>query len=125
MNLVALIIYIILLALLMIVRKGRIDPSAKIICIGYPLGVIAQSFMRRYGFNDEDFLESFFILFHNILVISPSYFVFEMESIRCVTRASNLEDFKTSSRKLKIKSIVIACIFVILSAVAAFLSAYT
>ena len=40
-NLVALVIYTLLLAILMIVRKGRIDNSAKIICIGYPLGVIA------------------------------------------------------------------------------------
>ena len=41
MNLAAVIIYIVLLTILMIVRKGRIDNSAKIICIGYPLGVMA------------------------------------------------------------------------------------
>ncbi len=41
MNLAALIIYVIFLAVLMIVKKGRIDKSAKIICIGYPMGIIA------------------------------------------------------------------------------------
>jgi Ca2+/Na+ antiporter len=41
MNLAALIIYIIFLIILMIKRKGRIDHSAKIICIGYPLGIVA------------------------------------------------------------------------------------
>ena len=125
MNLLALLVYITLLIILLIARKGRIDTSAKIICIGYPLGVIAQSYMRRYSFNNEHFIESFLILFHNLLVISPSYFVYEMESIRCVTIASTLEDFKTSRRKLKIQSIIIACIFVIFSSVAAFFSAYT
>ncbi len=37
----ALVIYMVLLVILLIVRKGRIDNSAKIICIGYPVGVIA------------------------------------------------------------------------------------
>ena len=41
MNLAALSIYIILLATLLIKRKGQIDNSAKIICIGYPFGIIA------------------------------------------------------------------------------------
>jgi hypothetical protein len=41
MNVVALIIYAVLLTILLVKRKGRIDISAKIICIGYPLGVMA------------------------------------------------------------------------------------
>lgn len=40
-NASALAVYIVLLLALLIVRKGRIDNSAKIICLGYPLGVIA------------------------------------------------------------------------------------
>ena len=41
MNLAALLVYITFFVALMIVKKGRIDSSAKIICIGYPLGIIA------------------------------------------------------------------------------------
>lgn len=41
MNSGALAIYMVLLVILLIVRKGRIDNSAKIICIGYPIGVMA------------------------------------------------------------------------------------
>ncbi len=41
MNLGALLIYVIFLVALMVVKKGRIDKSAKIICIGYPMGIIA------------------------------------------------------------------------------------
>lgn len=41
MNLAALIIYVVFLVILMVMRKGKIDHSAKIICIGYPLGIIA------------------------------------------------------------------------------------
>ena len=125
MNLVALIIYTLLLAILMIVRKGRIDISAKIICIGYPLGVIAQLCWRMNAFNIDDVLESFLILTHDLLVISPSYFVFEMESIRCVTKANTLEQFKKSRRWLIIQSIIIASIFVSFSTAAAFLYAFT
>ncbi len=40
-NSAALLIYVICLAILMIIRKGRIDNSAKIICIVYPLGITA------------------------------------------------------------------------------------
>ena len=125
MNLGALIIYTLLLAILMIARKGRIDNSAKIICIGYPLGVIAQLFWRRNAFNKDDVLRSFLFLTHDLLVISPSYFVFEMESIRCVTKASTLEQFKKSRRWLIIQSIIIASIFVSFSTVAAFLNVFT
>ncbi len=41
MNLAALLVYVTFFVALMIVKKGRIDNSAKIICIGYPLGIIA------------------------------------------------------------------------------------
>lgn len=124
-NLVALFIYIILLIILMIARRGKIDISAKIICIGYPLGVIAQSSWRMQVFKNLHTAESFLILFHDLLVISPSYFVFEMENIRCVTNASTLEHFKISRKKLIIKSIRIASVIVILSTVAAFLQAFS
>jgi hypothetical protein len=77
------------------------------------------------AFDNLHVIESILILFHNLLVISPSYFVFEMESIRCVTIASTLENFKISKRKLTVQSIIIAFIFVIFATVAAFLSAFT
>ena len=75
-------------------------------------------------FNIDEFLESFLIIIHDILVISPSYFVFEMESIRCITKANTLEDFKKARRTLIIKSILILCILVSFSTVAAFLNAF-
>ena len=56
--------------------------------------------------------------------MSPSYFVFEMESIRCVTKAKNLEHFKKTRRKLIIGSTVIASILVSFSCGAAFLNAF-
>ena len=93
MNVFALIIYVMCLTVLMISRKGRIDNSAKIICILYPLGIIAQMYWRLKDFNINHVIESFIIVFHDLLVLSPSYFVFEMESIRCVTKAKSLEHF--------------------------------
>ena len=56
--------------------------------------------------------------------MSPSYFVFEMESIRCVTIAISLEYFKKARRKLIIESTVIASILVSFSCGAAFLNAF-
>ena len=56
--------------------------------------------------------------------MSPSYFVFEMESIRCVTIAIILEHFKKARRKLIIESTVIASILVSFSCGAAFLNAF-
>ena len=41
MNSAASTIYVIFLVTLLIIRKGRIDNSAKIICIGYPFGIAA------------------------------------------------------------------------------------
>ena len=125
MNLATLIIYIVLLAALITVRKGRIDNSAKIICIGYPVGVMAQLYWRLNALEKDDVLESFLIVTHNFLVISPSYFVFEMESIRCITKASTLEYFKKTRRRLIIESIVIASLFMSFGTVAAFLNAFT
>ena len=125
MNLATLIIYIVFLAALITVRKGRIDNSAKIICIGYPVGVMAQLYWRLNALEKDDVLESFLIVTHNFLVISPSYFVFEMESIRCITKASTLENFKKTRRRLIIESIVIASLFMSFGTVAAFLNAFT
>jgi hypothetical protein len=125
MNLATLIIYIVFLAALITVRKGRIDNSAKIICIGYPVGVMAQLYWRLNALEKDDVLESFLIVTHNFLVISPSYFVFEMESIRCITKASTLEYFKKTRRRLIIESIVIASLFMSFGTVAAFLNAFT
>jgi hypothetical protein len=56
--------------------------------------------------------------------MSPSYFVFEMESIRCVTMAKTLEHFKKARRKLIIECTVIASILVSFSCGAAFLNAF-
>ena len=56
--------------------------------------------------------------------MSPSYFVFEMESIKCVTIAISLEHFKKARRKLIIESTVIASILVSFSCGAAFLNAF-
>jgi hypothetical protein len=47
-----------------------------------------------------------------------------MESIRCIIKANSLEDFKKKRRILMIKSIIIACILVSFSTVAAFLNAF-
>jgi len=65
------------------------------------------------------------IIIHDLLVISPSYFVYEMESIRCVTKANTLEHFKKTRRRLIIESIVIVIILVSFSTAAAFLNAFT
>jgi hypothetical protein len=75
-------------------------------------------------FNINEIFESILIITHDLLIISPSYFVFEMESIRCITKASTLENFKKARRTLIIKSIVIVCILVSFSTVAAFLDAF-
>ena len=56
--------------------------------------------------------------------MSPSYFVFEMESIRCVTIAISLKHFKKARRKLIIESTVIASILVSFSCGAAFLNGF-
>jgi hypothetical protein len=69
--------------------------------------------------------ESFIIVLHDFLVLSPSYFVFEMECIRCVIRAKNLDHFKKIRRSLVKKSAIIASILVTFSLVAAFLNAFT
>ena len=78
--------------------------------------------MNKFRINH--LLESFLIITHDLLVISPSYFVFEMESIRCIVKANTLEHFKKTRRRLIIESIVIASILVSFSTVAAFLNAF-
>ena len=72
----------------------------------------------------NDALEAFIIVLHDLLVMSPSYFVFEMESIRCAITATTLKQFKKSRRRLIIKSSVIAGIFVSFSLAAAFLDSF-
>ena len=69
-------------------------------------------------------LEVVIIVLHDLLVMSPSYFVFEMESIRCAITATTLKQFKKSRRRLIIKSSVIASIFVSFSLAAAFLDSF-
>ncbi len=51
--------------------------------------------------------------------------MYEMESIRCVTKANTLEHFKKTRKRLIIESIVIAIILVSFSSAAAFLNAFT
>jgi hypothetical protein len=76
-------------------------------------------------FKIDQVFEAILIITHDLLVISPSYFVFEMESIRCITIANNLENFIKARRSLIIKSIIIVSILVSFSTAAAFLDAFT
>ncbi len=124
-NSAALIIYVIFFAILLIIRKGRIDNSAKIICIVYPFGIAAQIYWRSKEFGINAVLEAFIILIHDIVVMSPSYFVFEMESIRCITTSTTLEHFQKSRWNLKVQSSIIAGIFVSFSLASAFLNSFT
>ena len=81
-------------------------------------------YWRLNDFNINPVLESFIIVFHDLLVMSPSYFVFEMESIRCIMKAKSLEHFKQSRRRLIIESSIIGVILFSFSLVAAFLNSF-
>ena len=124
MNIVSLSIYLICLIALLILSRGQIDNSARIICILYPLGIIAQLYWRIYDFEINHVVESFIIVFHDLLVMSPSYFVFEMETIRCVLQARSLEHFKRMRKILIFEWSIIAGIFVSFSIIAAFLNSF-
>jgi hypothetical protein len=56
--------------------------------------------------------------------MSPSYFVFEMETIRCVLQAKSLEHFKRMRKRLVCEWSIIASILVTFSFIAAFLNSF-
>ena len=93
MNLVGLVIYVICFAGVLYLRKCKIDLPAIIICTAYPIGIIAQICWRIWDFGIPKGLEVCIIILHDFTIVLPSYFVYEMESIRLILNAKNLEHF--------------------------------
>lgn len=78
MNLLGLILFLASYIALLVKHRCKIDRAAIIICSLYPMGTISQFVWRIYGKDMGDTLRSIVIIMHDLVVVSPSYFVYEM-----------------------------------------------
>jgi hypothetical protein len=92
LNLLGLCFYVTLYAALLYKHKCKIDFAAIIICSIYPIGTISQIIWRIYGDGMNPITRSFIIIFHDFVVVAPSYFIFEMEKVKTVIQANNLQE---------------------------------
>ncbi len=68
---------------------------------------------------------SIIIILNDMVVISPSYFIFEMERVKILIKSSGIEDFLVNKKKFDRWAIKIFSIFIITSTLGAFLYSYT
>ena len=70
----------------------------------------------------NDITRSFVIILHDLVVISPCYFIFEMEKVRIVIQSSGVEEFQTVNIILKRWSTATFIGFIFTSLVGAFMT---
>jgi len=90
LNIIGLCFYVTLYAALLYKHKCEIDFAAKIICSIYPIGTISQIIWRIYFDGMNPITTSFIIIFHDFVVVAPSYFIFEMIKVKTVIQANSI-----------------------------------
>jgi hypothetical protein len=123
-NCVGLLLFIVCFAALLVKHNFKIDRAALIICSLYPLGTIAQLIWRRDGNSMGLTIRSLIIIMHDLVVVSPSYFVYEMLKVQVIIQSSGIEEFILKNRRLQISSVVIATVLIVSSIIGAFCSSF-
>jgi hypothetical protein len=124
LNIFGLSLFLVCFIALLLKYKGKIDPAAIVICSLYPIGTISQVVWRVYGDSMDDITRSFIIIMHDLVVISPCYFIFEMEKVRVVIQSSGVEDFQRTDRIMKKWTTATFISFVFTSLVGAFMTSF-
>lgn len=124
MNLFGLILFLGIYAGLLVKYKFNIDKAAIIICSLYPLGNMAQVIWRIWGYEINDIIRSFIIVLHDLVVVSPSYFVYEMLKVQVVIGSSGIDDFKRSDSYLRAWGLAISVILCATTVIGAFCTSF-
>jgi uncharacterized membrane protein YeaQ/YmgE (transglycosylase-associated protein family) len=122
LNIFGLSLFLVCFVALLLKYKFKIDPAAIVICSLYPIGTISQVVWRVYGDSMNEITRSFVIILHDLVVISPCYFIFEMEKVRVVIQSSGVEDFQRANRIMKRGTTATFVGFIFTSLVGAFMT---
>jgi hypothetical protein len=72
----------------------------------------------------SSFVRAIVIILHDLVVVSPSYFIFEMEKVRVLIQANSIDEFKIANGLLKRWSLITFAVFCVLISAGAFMTSY-